>query len=96
MIFSFPQSIQFVVFVFIVNTENSSLASIQGQISSNGMSIPHKIERTKELHTWHLKFRPYTSGSYKIHLTSNGLSLLSKNLFFCSDINSNYLEFNHP
>jgi hypothetical protein len=43
------------------------------------MSIPHKIERTKDSHIWHLKFQPYTSGIYKIHLIHNGLALLSKN-----------------
>jgi hypothetical protein len=42
------------------------------------MSIPHKIERTKDLHIWHLKFRPHVSGTYKIHLVHNGLALLSK------------------
>ena len=42
------------------------------------MSIPHKIERIKDSHIWHLKFRPYTSGNYQIYLTNNGISLLSK------------------
>jgi len=62
----------------IVNTENPSISSIQGQITSNGISIPSKIERTKDSHIWHLKFRPYVAGMYKIHLVHNGLSLLSK------------------
>jgi hypothetical protein len=64
----------------IVNTENPSISSIQGQISCNGMSVPHKLERTKDLHLWHLKFRPYVSGTYKIHLAHNGLSLISKKI----------------
>ncbi|CAM4758481.1 unnamed protein product [Rotaria magnacalcarata] len=60
-----------------INTENPSISSIQGQILYNGMSVPHKIERTKDLHIWHLKFRPYVPGTYKIHLVHNGLSLIS-------------------
>ncbi|CAF5140483.1 unnamed protein product, partial [Rotaria sp. Silwood1] len=60
-----------------INTENSSISSIQSQILYNGMSVPHKIERTKDLHIWHLKFRPYVPGTYRIHLAYNGLSLIS-------------------
>lgn len=67
------------LFNFIVNTENPSISSIQSQILYNGMSVPHKIERAKDLHIWHLKFRPYVAGTYKIHLAHNGLSLISKN-----------------
>lgn len=89
---------------FIVNTENPSISSIQGQILSNGLSIPHKIERTKDLQIWHLKFRPSTFGTYKIHLIHNGLALLSKpkkkdkeqNLKVKSDIKYEHLVFNHP
>ena len=66
----------------IVTTENPSITSIQSQISSNGMSIPHHIERNKDSHLWHLKFRPYTSGTYKIQFTHNGLPLLSKKTHF--------------
>lgn len=71
-------SIIWFLFSIIVNTDNPSISSIQGQISCNGMSVPHKIERTKDLHVWHLKFRPYVPGTYKVHLTHNGLSLISK------------------
>ncbi|UJR31815.1 hypothetical protein I4U23_019292 [Adineta vaga] len=60
-----------------INTENPSLTSIQGHISCNGMSVPHKIERTKDSTIWHLKFRPYVPGTYKVHLTHNSLSLIS-------------------
>lgn len=65
-------------FCVLVTTENPSVTSIQSQISSNGMSIPHHIERSKDSPLWYLKFRPYTSGNYKIHLTCAGLPLLSK------------------
>ena len=67
--------------LFIVNTESSSIANLQSQILSDGMSIGHKLERTKDSHIWHLKFRPYTSGTFKVNLASNGLSLLSKKRF---------------
>ena len=72
-LFSFISSV-----CLLVSTENPSVTSIQSQISSNGMSIPHQIERSKDSPLWHLKFRPYTPGNYKIHLTCAGLPLLSK------------------
>ncbi|CAF3716192.1 unnamed protein product [Rotaria sordida] len=60
-----------------INTENPSISSIQSQILYNGLSVPHKIERTIDLNIWHLKFRPYVPGSYKINLIHNGLSLIT-------------------
>jgi hypothetical protein len=68
-------------YFFVVNTENPSVSSIQGQISCNGMSVPHKIERTKDPNIWHLQFRPYVPGTYKVHLTHNSLSLISKKTY---------------
>ncbi|CAF1633249.1 unnamed protein product, partial [Adineta ricciae] len=60
-----------------VNTENPSFSSIQGHVSCNGMSVPHKLERTKDTSVWHLKFRPFVPGTYKVQLTHNGLALTS-------------------
>jgi len=42
------------------------------------MSIPCHIQQTKDAHIWHLKFRSYLVGTYKIYLFHNGLSIMSK------------------
>jgi hypothetical protein len=54
-------------------------------MSCNGMSIPCKIEPTEDKHLWHLKFRPYTIGTYKVLLFHNNLSIMRK-IFNRSDI----------
>ncbi|CAF4197613.1 unnamed protein product, partial [Rotaria sordida] len=51
-------------------------SSIQGKVSCNGISVPYQLEQTKDTHIWHLKFRPYVMGTYKIYLYHNGLPLM--------------------
>ena len=85
-------------FCVTVNTENPSLSSIQGHVSCNGMSVPHKLERTKDTSVWHLKFRPFVPGTYKVQLTHNGLALTSKSNNFagvlCRTENESQLQGN--
>ena len=49
-----------------------------GQVSCNGISVPSQLEQNKDKHTWHLKFRSYVIGMYKIYLLHNGLPIMSE------------------
>jgi len=71
----FLNSFKIQFFFFIVITDKSSINS---QISCNGISIPCNIHQTKDRHIWHLKFRCYVVGTYKISLFDNGLPIMSK------------------
>jgi hypothetical protein len=56
-------------------TEKSFL---HGQVSCNGISIPCQIDQTKDKHIWHLSFRPYIIGTYKIYVLHHGLPIMSE------------------
>lgn len=61
--------------VLVVLTEKSS---IDGQVTCEGVSIPCQIHKTDNKRLWHLKFRPFTMGIYKIHLLHLGSSIMRK------------------
>ncbi|CAF3415563.1 unnamed protein product, partial [Rotaria sp. Silwood2] len=51
-------------------------SSIQAKVSCNRISIPCQLEQTKDTHIWHLTFRPYVIGTYKIYLFHNRLPII--------------------